>query len=99
MKTSHPAWGYRRAEDGSVEAMLFPDGRPDGWFDSPAHVPDQEIVTEDGERLIGKPSDGAKRRTSDQVDHDEALIALAAEKGVTIPEGSTVAQALALIEG
>lgn len=34
-----PAWGYRKGEDGQVEARLFPDGLPaKGWHDTPEKV-------------------------------------------------------------
>ena len=37
--TKTPQWGYRKGEDGEVEAKLFPEGRPSrGWADSPAKV-------------------------------------------------------------
>lgn len=36
--TTWPAWGYRRGTDGEIIAELFPDGRPEGWADTPARV-------------------------------------------------------------
>ena len=79
MKTDHPAWGYRRAEDGRVESKLFPEGRPEGWVDSPARVPEaDEDAPSEADRVIGEPSEGKKRRNSAQVNLDEAFEARAA---------------------
>lgn len=37
MAENSPAWGYRLAKDGTVEAQLFSDGKlPKGWKDTPA---------------------------------------------------------------
>lgn len=34
-----PAWGYRKDENGEVEAKLFADGKlPRGWQDTPAKL-------------------------------------------------------------
>jgi len=35
-----PTVGYRRAEDGVIESMIFDGEIPDGWVDSPANVGD-----------------------------------------------------------
>ena len=38
-KKSDPTWGYRKGDDGEVEAKLFEDGElPKGWHDTPAKV-------------------------------------------------------------
>lgn len=37
----NPTYGYRRAEDGSVEAQIFDGEIPEGWCDSPARVDDK----------------------------------------------------------
>jgi len=31
-------WGYRRGDDGEIEAKIFEGNLPKGWSDSPAKV-------------------------------------------------------------
>lgn len=34
----NPTWGYRKGDNGEVEAKLFDGKLPKGWHDSPAKV-------------------------------------------------------------
>lgn len=40
-----PTWMYRMGPDG-VEGRIFDSLRiPDGWYDSPAHIPQESVET------------------------------------------------------
>lgn len=75
-------WGYRNAE-----AQLFDgDALPDGWADSPADYGASVAVTDGGDIVITLPEVAAPAAPAPDPlpDDKDALVALAAERGVDI---------------